>query len=143
MFKIIFLLPSLLFSSPALAQGNDQNLYGSWHWSHELEGLTATLSFTPDSLEIEIVFEVNDPHVWRNYVEGIGDTVDVSGVDPISSLSLYSSSPYTTENGMISPSVYRLSSVVEWDKRGGIHCRCRKSTGIRGRFHSNLHGSIC
>lgn len=103
MFKIISLLPFLLFSSPAMAQENDQNLLGSWNWSHELEGLTATLSFTPDSLELEIVFEVDDPHVWKNYVEGIGDTVDVSGVDPISSLSLFSSSPYTTENGMISP----------------------------------------
>ena len=103
MFKIFFLLPFLFFSSPAIAQENDKNLFGSWNWSHEVEGFTATLSFTPDSLEVEIVFEVNDLHVWRNYVEGIGDTVDVSRVDPIYSLSLYSSSPYTTENGMISP----------------------------------------
>ncbi len=102
MFKVFSLLPFLLVSSPAMAQENDQNLLGSWNWSHDVEGLTATLSFAPDSLELEIVFEVNDPHVWKNYVEGIGDTVDVSEVEPISSLSLYSSSPYTTENGMIS-----------------------------------------
>ena len=36
------------FSSPAMAQENDQNLLGSWNWSHEVEGLTATLSFTPE-----------------------------------------------------------------------------------------------
>ena len=69
--------------------------------------------------------------------------MDVSGVDPISSLSLFSSQPYTTENGMISPQFTDYEVLINGRNAREFIAHVASQLGYGEDFIHNLHGSIC